>query len=229
MTIEHVNIPDGERHEPKGIDSATAGQVYVSDGANSGSWSKPLASNTEITDTNSKFTGTTVEEVLEEIVDSASGGWSMFEDAGTSAQTVSSTAAIISIDGLGSGNDTTHKPDSIGSDDLWDTTNNKVVPAFVGDVYSLRLVCPITAQASSPTIIRLQVDVGSGATPTDVILDKYCPIVLATNHDFMVEFTLPVDSNFVSNGAKLYLSTDVGTVDIDGSSLLITRIHSGDS
>ena len=36
--VEHVDIPDGERHEPKGADAATAGQVYVADGSNSGNW-----------------------------------------------------------------------------------------------------------------------------------------------------------------------------------------------
>lgn len=36
--VEHVDIPDGERHEPKGAASATVGQVYASDGAASGSW-----------------------------------------------------------------------------------------------------------------------------------------------------------------------------------------------
>ena len=35
---EHVDIADGERHEPKGASTATIGQVYVSDGAASGSW-----------------------------------------------------------------------------------------------------------------------------------------------------------------------------------------------
>lgn len=36
--IEHKDIPDGERHEPKGISGATSGQVYAADGAGSGSW-----------------------------------------------------------------------------------------------------------------------------------------------------------------------------------------------
>lgn len=36
--VEHVDIPDGERHEPKGVASATVGQVYVADGAASGTW-----------------------------------------------------------------------------------------------------------------------------------------------------------------------------------------------
>ena len=38
MAIEHVDIPDGERHEPKGASTATIDQVYVSDGAASGAW-----------------------------------------------------------------------------------------------------------------------------------------------------------------------------------------------
>ena len=38
MAIEHVDIPDGERHEPKGVSTATIDQVYVADGAASGAW-----------------------------------------------------------------------------------------------------------------------------------------------------------------------------------------------
>lgn len=38
MTIQHSAIPDGQRHEPKGIDAAAAGTAYVCDGAASGSW-----------------------------------------------------------------------------------------------------------------------------------------------------------------------------------------------
>lgn len=36
--VEHVDIPDGEIHEPKGISTASNGSVYVADGAGSGSW-----------------------------------------------------------------------------------------------------------------------------------------------------------------------------------------------
>lgn len=42
MTILHVNIADADRHEPKGISTATAGQVYVADGAASGDWTSML-------------------------------------------------------------------------------------------------------------------------------------------------------------------------------------------
>jgi fumarate reductase subunit C len=39
MGIQHVNSPDGERHEPKGISTAAADQVYVAAGEEgTGSW-----------------------------------------------------------------------------------------------------------------------------------------------------------------------------------------------
>lgn len=38
MSIEHKNIVDPNIHEPKGIATATAGQIYVANGASSGSW-----------------------------------------------------------------------------------------------------------------------------------------------------------------------------------------------
>lgn len=36
--VEHKNLVDPEIHEPKGASTATAGQVYVADGAGSGAW-----------------------------------------------------------------------------------------------------------------------------------------------------------------------------------------------
>jgi hypothetical protein len=38
MTVQHNAITDPDLHEPKGIAAATAGKVYVSDGASSGEW-----------------------------------------------------------------------------------------------------------------------------------------------------------------------------------------------
>ena len=40
--VEHVNITDPDIHEPKGVVTATVGDVYVADGAGSGSWQTPL-------------------------------------------------------------------------------------------------------------------------------------------------------------------------------------------
>lgn len=37
---QHVDVTDPDIHEPKGVASQTAGRVYVSDGAGSGSWQR---------------------------------------------------------------------------------------------------------------------------------------------------------------------------------------------
>lgn len=48
MSIEHKDIPDSQRHEPKGAGSALEGQVYRSDGAGSGLWGNVLQDASEI-------------------------------------------------------------------------------------------------------------------------------------------------------------------------------------
>ena len=40
MPIQHRDIPDGERHEPKGISAALSGQAYFSNGSGQGVWKK---------------------------------------------------------------------------------------------------------------------------------------------------------------------------------------------
>lgn len=43
-TINHKDIPDGERHEPKGVSTATSGQIYVANGSGSGTWKNLITS-----------------------------------------------------------------------------------------------------------------------------------------------------------------------------------------
>lgn len=64
---EHSTLTGAELHEPKGAASATSGQVYVSNGAGSGTWTKPAASNVTVTDAGGYYTGTDVESVLQEL------------------------------------------------------------------------------------------------------------------------------------------------------------------
>lgn len=44
MATEHSLIPDGKRHEPKGIAAAVIGQIYRSDGSASGAWKDDVIS-----------------------------------------------------------------------------------------------------------------------------------------------------------------------------------------
>lgn len=42
MSVTHASLTGNNLHEPKGVENATAGQVYVADGSASGAWSAPF-------------------------------------------------------------------------------------------------------------------------------------------------------------------------------------------
>lgn len=48
MAVEHKDIVDAQRHEPKGASTATIDMVYASDGAGSGTWREIPYSDTVI-------------------------------------------------------------------------------------------------------------------------------------------------------------------------------------
>lgn len=229
MAVEHVDIADGERHEPKGASTATSGQVYVSDGAASGSWSKPAASNTTIVDAGGYMAASDVEAALQEIYAEMPGGWEYVVDNGAAGQVFSSTAAKLSINGSGTGTDSGHLPLAIrGSSNLWNTSTDKIVPISLDDVYQCRLVLPVSATATSPTELTLELDVSSGSTPTTVHLtiDHIDPSHTAP-WDIVLDFSVHVNSDFNTNGGQFFLSTNTGTVTVTGPSILITRINNG--
>ena len=43
MAIAHADLTGDQLHEPKGIETATDGDVYVADGLGSGAWENPSA------------------------------------------------------------------------------------------------------------------------------------------------------------------------------------------
>ena len=53
MSIEHKDIPDANLHEPRGAATATDREMYVADGAGSGSWQRSaMSDHAEMTITN---------------------------------------------------------------------------------------------------------------------------------------------------------------------------------
>lgn len=65
--VAHNTLTGADLHEPKGVDSASAGTVYVADGSGSGTWQKAEAADVTVGDANGVFTGTNVESVLYEL------------------------------------------------------------------------------------------------------------------------------------------------------------------
>ena len=67
MATLHSTITGADNHEPKGVESATSGQVYVANGSGSGAWQSVPASSTSVSDPDNVFTGSNVETVLYEL------------------------------------------------------------------------------------------------------------------------------------------------------------------
>lgn len=58
MTVQHSALTGAELHEPKGVASASSGQVYIANGAGSGTWTTPSASTIGTTATATEITRT---------------------------------------------------------------------------------------------------------------------------------------------------------------------------
>lgn len=196
-TVEHSTLTTSDLHEPRGIDNEVKGRVYISDGAGSGNW-RHLPN-----------------------------GWGYYKDSGT-AQSITTAATKLTINASDASSTSTYLPLQIaGTDELWDTATNTIKPIKVGDVYQVRLDLPISATTGSPTLLTVQVDVGGGATPTDVVVAKEIPATGAATYDMSVEMSLAVLSDFNTNGGQIFLSTDAGTVSVDDPAILITKISDG--
>lgn len=58
-SVTHSSLTNTELHEPKGVDDATAGQVYVADGSGSGDWTTPSLATIDVAvPANASATGT---------------------------------------------------------------------------------------------------------------------------------------------------------------------------
>ncbi len=196
--IEHVNITDPNIHEPKGVGSATDGQVYVADGSGSGAW-------------------TTYNWH----------GWGNYTDVSSGTQTFNTTPARLQIDGGTTLN--SYLPRDIrGTSELWDTTNDKILPIAVGDSYNIRLDLPFTAKTGAPASLIMQLDIGGLTSPTNVIITR--DISTSKSPPFTVSVGFPIFSlsTFLANGGQFFLSTDTGTVDIELPSITIVRTGTGE-
>lgn len=140
MAIQHSAITDPNIHEPKGVASATAGTVYVADGAGSGTWQDPIPSD------------------INRI------GWANYHDYVTSigALAVSSTTwTKLTNDALGSKTTEAYLPSGVTS--LWDASNNQLdfSELVVGAMVDIRVDISVTTSAANQYVdARLFLGVG---------------------------------------------------------------------
>lgn len=133
-TISHTALSGNDLHEPLGVDTASAGKVYVSDGSGSGDWL------------------TLITQAFED-----------YADTGTAQNLTSGSWVDLTNDGLGTYTNTTYKaPSSTGiwdtSNNQFDWTAGQLA---LGDTVDIRVDVDITTSASSDEV-ALRLDLAHG-------------------------------------------------------------------
>lgn len=189
MAIEHNAIPDNERHEPKGISTASANQVYVSDGSGSGVWKTPYATGVEDYNDLSSPDLTPSTGVEEKVLN----------------------------DGNGSFTNKTYKIP--GYPDIWNTSTNQFGFSHLdlGDSVDIRFDFTVTTSGANDDISIL-LRLGVGASPYDLLV-KRLEWRDAGTYQFTAWYSVYMgDANTLNNPAEVYIlcGTNADTVVTNG-------------
>lgn len=113
MPTLHSSITGADQHEPKGVESATAGQFYAANGAGSGVWRSPAAGEITVVDPNNVLTATNVEDALYEVYQTETlveGQFASAASAETILMSIPFSATVLSITFILAGTITTASP-----------------------------------------------------------------------------------------------------------------------
>jgi len=155
-------------------------------------------------------------------------GFYVHDQSTPSTQLINTTPSKLIVDGGGSTSNSDHLPlDIRGISELWDTTNNKLLPISSGDGYTIRIDLEITSKTGSPTELILDLDISGGAAPTIVVVERI--ISTGKTPPYMVSVSFPYFTldTFKTNGGQLFLSTDSGSVSLTNRQISIHRISNG--
>ena len=156
-------------------------------------------------------------------------GWANYADGLTApaTQTLTTTPSLLLIDGLGATSSSDYLPREIrGISELWDGVDT-ITPINIGDAYDIRITIDITAKSGNPNIIDAVLDIGVGAGITIPISEIQRGVLTAP--PFTITGSIPIFalSTFKTNGGRLFLSTDTGTLTVAGRAIFIKRDYSG--
>lgn len=158
-------------------------------------------------------------------------GWekSVDDETGDTVISLSTTPALLTIDGGDSASNSDYLPLVIrGTSNLWNTSTNRVDPVVEGDSFNVRLDLEVTNKAGAPTSMTLTVDEGStGGSITDVVFERDIPVAKTAPFTASVGFPLVADATAAANGFQFFLETDTGTLDIASREIVVVRTGSG--
>jgi hypothetical protein len=218
--IQHKDIPELQLHEPKGASTATAGSIYVSDGAGSGTWATADA----LGGGAAPAGATLVSDGSGGLTFARYQGWGQWQDTdttvGTPSQNLTATARTLwTNDG---GTSAIQKSPSDLINPLWDTSTNKIQPISTFDIYHVRIGFTAENYAGTTPYIQVELDIGGsiGAIfERDISLRKG-----GSAQEVSLAFPVYAGSTFLANGGSIYLTYQgTGTCDIYKSNILIVR------
>jgi len=200
--VQHSTLTDPNLHEPKGISTAAADQLYRSNGSGSGTWTNA-----------NRFPGT---------------GWGKYTNTtytGTTTFAVSTTEVLLPF----TTDDTiTQIPISLSgtTSSLMDLSTEKLQFVTNGDLHSITITFKIYSVSGSPASLDLKLYGSSDGTTYGTILGETTVSLIKGAGQVITETALfPVTSNMVAHGAKIYLATNTGTANIIDIGLVTARVH----
>lgn len=191
---EHSTISDPQIHEPKGVSSASEGEVYVSDGVGSGNWSTPYLIGVE--DYNDvTTTGTPI------------------------ALTSASTDYPLTNDAAGSFTNTTYKLP--GATNIWNPSTNQFEFATagleLGDTVDFRVDIDINnSSTNGEFLLSMELAIGGTAYTLPV---QFFFVKSSGVHNQVAMFSVYMgDTNTLNNPARFVLRSDStsDTVTVNG-------------
>lgn len=205
--VQHSNLTDPNLHEPKGISTATADQVYISNGSASGNWR----------DVN-RLPGT---------------GWGQYSNSvytGTTYLNITDAGVVLPFD---TNVNVTQLPITLtgSTSPLMDLSTERLLFVSAGDMHSITLGFFIATETGSAVYVDLSLYTSTdGTTYATLVGESTYPILKSTggtvNQYVNASSLFPVTSNMATYGAKIQLKTATGdAINIKDINVITTRVH----
>lgn len=200
--VQHSSLTDPNIHEPKGVSSATANKVYMSNGAGSGSWTAV-----------NLLPGT---------------GWGKYTNTtyvGTTALAVTTSDTLIPFT---TADTVTQLPINLTgtTTSLLDVSTETLKFVSAGDLHSLTLTAKIYSTVSSPVTLDLRMYGSSdGVTYATLLGETTVSLAKGAGQTITESSLFPVTSDMVSYGTRIYMATNTGTANLINIGLISARVH----
>lgn len=200
--VQHSTLTDPNLHEPKGISTAAADQLYRSNGSGSGTWTNA-----------NRFPGT---------------GWGQYRNGtfvGTTADAFTTTEKLLAFT---EDVTVTQIPISLGgtTSSLFDLTNDKLLFVTAGDLHTVTTTFKILSTSGSPASLDIKMYGSSDGTTYGTLLGETTVSLIKGAGQVITETALfPVTSAMVTHGAQIFVRTNTGTVNIIDIGLVTARVH----